>query len=83
MNATKLRLKGQITLPKQVCDILGLKVGDIIEWTAEDGRIIGRKLAPDEASTVKPVRRGGRWHRPVKLPNADIANAIRADRDSR
>ena len=36
--------KGQITIPKALRDSLGLTSGMAIEFTEEDGRLVGRKL---------------------------------------
>jgi bifunctional DNA-binding transcriptional regulator/antitoxin component of YhaV-PrlF toxin-antitoxin module len=44
MTATTLRTKRQITLPEEVCSPAGLKAADVIEWTFENGTIVGRKL---------------------------------------
>ena len=39
--------KGQVTIPKPVRDCLGLQPGVAVEFFEENGRLIGRKLAPD------------------------------------
>lgn len=44
--------KGQITIPKSVRERLGLKAGIVIEFCAEDGKLIGTKVDPAQ----DPVR---------------------------
>lgn len=41
--------KGQITLPKDVRESLGLKPGSRVEFTIEPGRVVLRKRVPKEA----------------------------------
>jgi antitoxin PrlF len=36
--------KGQVTVPKGLRDQLGLTPGTVLEFTAEDGRLVGSKL---------------------------------------
>lgn len=36
--------KGQVTIPKQIRDRLGLKPGTVLEFTLVNGEIVGRKL---------------------------------------
>lgn len=49
--------KGQVTIPKPVRDSLGLRPGVSVEFFEENGRLIGRKLAPstDPVSTVTGI----------------------------
>ncbi len=46
-----LRPKRQITLPKDICDQLGIGPGDVLEMTVEDAIIVARprKIAALEA----------------------------------
>jgi AbrB family looped-hinge helix DNA binding protein len=39
----------QITIPKKIREKLGIKVGDKVEMTIEDGRIVVKKLRPSLA----------------------------------
>ena len=39
--------KGQVTIPKKIRDRLGLRPGTQLEFTAEGGRLIGRKVDAD------------------------------------
>ncbi len=41
MTETTITKKGQVTIPREVREKLGLKPGDRIVFTVEDGRIIG------------------------------------------
>ena len=41
--------KGQITIPKDVRDALGLVAGSQVEFTIEPGRVIHRRRIPAEA----------------------------------
>jgi bifunctional DNA-binding transcriptional regulator/antitoxin component of YhaV-PrlF toxin-antitoxin module len=78
-----LRPKRQITLPEEVCEPAGIRESDMIEWTFEDGRIIGRKLvkAEDDAPLVKPVRRGGKLMLPGQWTREQVRTAVRSGRD--
>ncbi|MGH2350760.1 MAG: AbrB/MazE/SpoVT family DNA-binding domain-containing protein [Chloroflexota bacterium] len=40
--------KGQITIPKEVRDALGLTPGTQVEFTVEPGRVVMRKRIPEE-----------------------------------
>lgn len=41
--ATTMTSKGQVTLPKELRDRLGLQQGDVIEFIEENGKIIMRR----------------------------------------
>lgn len=83
VNATELRSRRQITLPADVCEAIGLSVTDLVDWSCEGGRIIGRRLETSESLPVTPVRRQGRLMLPRMLDGAEIAQAVRRDRDAR
>jgi len=40
--------KGQVTIPKAIRDRLGLKPGTIVEFRAEDGKLIGTKSVTED-----------------------------------
>ena len=42
--ASTVSEKGQVTIPKPVRDRLGLRPGTVIEFRAEDGRLVGTKV---------------------------------------
>ena len=53
MNKTVLSEKGQVTIPKSVRDALGLKPGQALDFTVDQGEIRVRKLNPvDPAEAV-------------------------------
>lgn len=83
MTTTMLRPRRQITLPEEVCDPAGLRESDLIEWTFENGRIVGRKLvvAEDDVPLVKPVRRAGKLMLPGKWTREQVRDAVRAGRE--
>jgi AbrB family looped-hinge helix DNA binding protein len=52
--------KGQVTIPKRIRDDLGLEAGAVLEFVAEDGRIVARKLVSES-----PIRK---WRGRGRLP---------------
>ena len=40
--------KGQVTIPKPIREQLGLRPGISIEFRAEEGRLVGRKVEPPQ-----------------------------------
>jgi bifunctional DNA-binding transcriptional regulator/antitoxin component of YhaV-PrlF toxin-antitoxin module len=72
MSATVVRDRNQTTLPADVLEAAGIQVKDQVDWTFEDGKIVGRKLKPDtdvETLETLPKTRG-------KVSNASIRKAI-------
>ena len=45
---TTISTKGQITIPKTIRSRLGLRPGTQMEFTAENGRLVGRKAATEQ-----------------------------------
>ena len=43
-----------MTLPESVCEAVGLKPNDLVEWRAVAGEIRGRLLVPQRAEEVFP-----------------------------
>jgi AbrB family looped-hinge helix DNA binding protein len=41
--ATTITVKGQVTIPKQIRDALGLTPGSQVEFAIEDGKLVVRK----------------------------------------
>ena len=51
-----LRPRRQLTLPRDVCQQLGIDIGDQVELSAEDGRLVvtpSRKLALDALAEIQ------------------------------
>jgi antitoxin PrlF len=57
---TTVSEKGQITIPKQLRDKLGLSAGTILDFGAEAGRLIGRKRQTPDVFR--------KWRGTCKLP---------------
>lgn len=47
---SRLSRKGQVTVPKEVRESIGLKAGDLVAYEIEDGRIILRRVEPFDAA---------------------------------
>ncbi len=54
MNATIIDKKRRMTLPEAVCEAIGLKPNDQVEWRAEGGEIRGRRLVAQEPKETFP-----------------------------
>jgi len=50
MIASKLSVKGQVTVPAEIRRVLGLKPGDSVGYELRDGVAILRRLAPFDAA---------------------------------
>jgi len=65
--------KGQITLPKEIRDGLGVQPGDrVVFWRDVEGRVIVEAATVD-VRTLRGMLRGGRTHLTVEEMNAAIA----------
>lgn len=88
MSATIVRERRQTTLPKDVLEQAGIGPKDQVEWSFEDGKIVGRKLVPKEPSIAVRTRivkgRDGLYYAkaPRKVSRKDILAAIREDREA-
>jgi AbrB family looped-hinge helix DNA binding protein len=53
--ATRTRITGkrQVTVPKDICEALGLQPGDEIEWLPGNGSVRVKKVAPDDDPFAK------------------------------
>ena len=49
VNATVIDKKRRLTLPESVCQAVGLRPNDQVEWRVEGGEIRGRKLVPKKS----------------------------------
>ena len=54
MNATVIDKKRRMTLPESVCEAVGLKPNDQVEWRAEAGEIRGRRLVAQKSKEAFP-----------------------------
>ena len=49
---TTVSEKGQVTIPKALRDKLGLRVGQVIDFKDEGGRLVGSKIVEDPVERV-------------------------------
>ena len=54
MNATVIDKKRRMTLPESICDAVGLKPNDQVEWRVEAGEIRGRRLVAQRPEETFP-----------------------------
>jgi AbrB family looped-hinge helix DNA binding protein len=54
--------KGQVTIPKEIRDRLGLDAGAILDFTEESGRIVVKKVL-----STDPI---SKWHGRGRLPRS-------------
>ena len=47
---TTVSSKGQVTIPKELRDRLGIEPGTLLEFEAEQGRLVARKVRPSDPS---------------------------------
>ena len=74
MNAI-LSEKGQVTIPKAVRDKLGLLPGAVLEFTAQNGKLVGsKKVSKDVFAKWR-----GRGHLPT---NMTVAKYLERTRDA-
>jgi len=55
-----LRPKRQVTLPKDICDQLGIGPGDVLELTVEDSTIIARPRKMVALEALKEIQQAFR-----------------------
>jgi len=79
MSLTRLSTKGQLILPKEVRDRLGLRAGSQLEIEVRDGLIM---LRPIQRTTVEDLIGLLPWHKEAKtLEEMDQAIARGAQED--
>lgn len=54
MSATVIDKKRRMTIPESVCQAVGLKPNDLVDWRVENGEIRGRKLVPKGGKEAFP-----------------------------
>lgn len=50
MKISRLSSKGQITIPKEVRDTIGVEPGDMIAYEVENGVVMLKRIAPFDAA---------------------------------
>jgi bifunctional DNA-binding transcriptional regulator/antitoxin component of YhaV-PrlF toxin-antitoxin module len=86
MSATAIGEERQLTLPLEVAEAAGLSAGDEVDWRFEAGEIRGRKLESPKVIIGRLIEKGGALvldTRGLVIDEAAIAEAVRAERDSR
>ena len=73
MVAGKLTSKGQITIPKQVRESMGLKAGDIVEFVTKGEKTSIRRARPKENPFLQFIGMDGGYFKSRKEINAWIA----------
>jgi AbrB family looped-hinge helix DNA binding protein len=55
-----LRPKRQVTLPKEICDQLGIEPGDLLELTVEDSALVARPRKSVALQALKEIQQAFR-----------------------
>ena len=55
MDVSTLTAKGQVTVPKEVREALGLRQGDQLSWELEDGSVRVRAIAPLDLAYLRSL----------------------------
>ena len=69
-----LRPKRQMTLPREICEYLGIKAGDILEVTVKDSTILAR---PRKTVALEALREIQKVFRQSGITEQDIQTAGR------
>ncbi|TPG43163.1 AbrB/MazE/SpoVT family DNA-binding domain-containing protein [Sphingomonas koreensis] len=79
----RLTVKGQVTIPKDVRDLLGLKPGELVAFEQDGDKVVVRKgdVAPADARAgyaemMKRIRRARSFAQPLTDMTADDYMAI-------
>ncbi|MBU3694999.1 MAG: AbrB/MazE/SpoVT family DNA-binding domain-containing protein [Rhodocyclaceae bacterium] len=52
--ATRLTIKGQVTIPKHIRDALGLVPGSLVDFAIDDrGKVVVERLGPERPTEIK------------------------------
>lgn len=66
--------KGQVTIPKAIREMLGLRPGSRIEFRTEDGKLVGTKAVPEDVFR--------KWRGRGRLPGGlSVDDYLRRTRD--
>ena len=80
-HAAKITSKGQVTIPKDVREAMGLKEGDYLVFEPEDDRIIVRRaVSPTEDFDALADRIAERFER-YGISRSEVDEAIRWARE--
>lgn len=55
MHVSKLSAKGQVTVPREIREILGLKAGDMVAYEVQNGSVILKRAEPFDAAFHKAL----------------------------
>jgi AbrB family looped-hinge helix DNA binding protein len=81
---TKMSSKGQIVIPENIRDRLGLKPGEQFVVVGEDDVVILKKIAPlSMADFDELITTARQQARQVAMKRSDISTAVRAARGRR
>ena len=58
MELTTLTSKGEVTVPKAMRDVLGLKRGDVLSWELDDQSVRLRVVSPVDLDYLREVESG-------------------------
>ena len=54
---SKISVKGQTTIPAPVREALGLRSGDLIQYSLEDGKVMLQKFSLDDVLYLKSMEK--------------------------
>ncbi len=54
---SKISIKGQTTIPAPVREALGLRSGDLIQYSLEDGKVMLQKFSLDDVLYLKSMEK--------------------------
>lgn len=65
---SRLTIKGQVTIPKDVRDALGLRPGDLVAFTSEGGSVtVSKAEEPEPLSFKERIERARALAKPLPL----------------
>lgn len=74
MATSMLKAEGQVTLPQEIRDRLGVREGDVLEfWLDEESRIVLRPASRDPLGRLPGLLRDLAPERPVSIEEMDEA----------
>jgi len=76
--------KGQVVIPEEIRDRLGLTAGTQFVVVGDKGVVILKTLAPPKMSDFEElVRQARRQARKASLKRSDVANAVKAEKKTK